>query len=141
MYKYLKMLLKYSSFFQLNICLRPIFFMYFNRNNYFIKFSTEIYVKKQKSSIKIDICCCLVYKSCVTLLQPHRLYSAGLLCPCDFPGKNTGVGCHFLLQGIFPTQVLNPCLLQLLHWQVNSLPPGSDLSHSVSVVTRSSFFF
>ena len=29
----------------------------------------------------------------------------------DFPGKNTGVGCHFLLQGIFPTQGLNPGLL------------------------------
>ena len=27
-----------------------------------------------------------------------------LLCPWDFPGKNNGVGCHFLLQGIFPTQ-------------------------------------
>ena len=30
--------------------------------------------------------------------------------PCDFPGKSTGVGCHFLLQGIFPTQGLNPGL-------------------------------
>ena len=29
-----------------------------------------------------------------------------------FPGKNTGVGCHFLLQGIFPAQGLNPCLLR-----------------------------
>ena len=29
--------------------------------------------------------------------------------PWDFPGKSTGVGCHFLLQGIFPTQELNPC--------------------------------
>jgi len=29
------------------------------------------------------------------------------LCPWDFPGKNTGVGCHFLLQEIFPTQGLN----------------------------------
>ena len=37
-----------------------------------------------------------------------------LLCPWDFPGKNTGVGCHFHLQGLFPTQGLNPCLL---HWQ------------------------
>ena len=36
----------------------------------------------------------------------------------DSPGKNTGVGCHFLLQGIFPTQGLN---LHLLHWQVGSL--------------------
>ena len=38
-----------------------------------------------------------------------------LLCPCDFPTKNTGVGCHFILQWIFPTQGLNPCLLCLLH--------------------------
>ena len=34
-----------------------------------------------------------------------------LLCPWDFPGKNTGAGCHFLLQGIFLTQGLNPGLL------------------------------
>ena len=39
-------------------------------------------------------------------LQPTRL-----LCPWGFPGKNTGVGCHSLLQGIFPTQELNPALL------------------------------
>ena len=48
-----------------------------------------------------------------------------LPCPWDFPGKNTGVGCHFLLQGIFPTQGWNP---HLLHWQVDSLP----LSHQGS---------
>ena len=34
-----------------------------------------------------------------------------------FSSKNTGVGCHVLLQGIFPTQGSNPCLLCLLHWQ------------------------
>ena len=39
---------------------------------------------------------------------------ASLPCPRDFPGKNTGVGYRFLLQGIFPTQGLNPCLLNLL---------------------------
>ena len=44
---------------------------------------------------------------------------AGPLCPCDSSGKNTGVGCHFFLQGIFLTQELNPCLLQ---WQESSLP-------------------
>ena len=38
-----------------------------------------------------------------------------LLCLWDFPGKNTGVGCHFFLQGIFLIQGLNP---HLLHWQV-----------------------
>ena len=43
-------------------------------------------------------------------LRPHGLQTARLLHPWDFPGKNTGVGCHFLLQGIFPTQGLNPGL-------------------------------
>ena len=38
------------------------------------------------------------------------------------PGKSTGVGCHFLLHGIFPTQGSNPCLLRLLHWHGRSLP-------------------
>ena len=37
------------------------------------------------------------------------------------PGKNTGVGCHFLLQGTFPTQGPNSWLLHLLHWQVDFL--------------------
>ena len=36
--------------------------------------------------------------------QHHGLYPARLLCPWDSPGKNTGVGGHALLQGIFPTQ-------------------------------------
>ena len=44
-------------------------------------------------------------------MQPHGLYSTRLLCPLNSPGKNTGVGGHSLLQGIFPTQGLNPCLL------------------------------
>ena len=43
-------------------------------------------------------------------LQPHGLEPARLLCPWDFPAKNTGVGCHLLLQGIFLTQGLNPGL-------------------------------
>ena len=38
------------------------------------------------------------------------------------PDKNSGVGYHFLLQGIFLTQESNPHLLQFLHWQVNSFP-------------------
>ena len=42
---------------------------------------------------------------------PHGLLHTRLLCPWNFPGKNTGVGCHFLLQGIFPTQRSNPGLL------------------------------
>ena len=52
-------------------------------------------------------------------LRPCGLQPARHLCAWDFPSKNTGVGCHFLLQGIFPTQRSNPCLLCLLHWQAD----------------------
>ena len=54
-------------------------------------------------------------------LHPHGLLPARLLCPRDFPGKNTGVGCHFLLQGLFLTWESNPYLLGFLHWQADSL--------------------
>ena len=47
----------------------------------------------------------------------YRLRHVGLLCPWKSPAKNTGVGCHSLLQGIFPTQGLILHLLCLLHWQ------------------------
>ena len=43
-------------------------------------------------------------------LRPRGLRPSRLLCPWDSPGKNTGVGCHFLLQAIFTTQGLNPGL-------------------------------
>ena len=55
-------------------------------------------------------------------VQPHGLQPTRLLCPWDFPGKNTGEGCYVLLQGIFLTQGPNSCLLHLLYWQVDSLP-------------------
>ena len=45
-----------------------------------------------------------------------------LLCPLNFPGKNTGVSFLFLLQGIFLTQGSNLQLLCLLYWQADSLP-------------------
>ena len=53
--------------------------------------------------------------SCV-YLRPASLW--------DSPGKITGVGCHLLLQEIFPIQGSNLCLLSLLHGQVGSLPPA-----------------
>ena len=65
------------------------------------------------------MCVCLVRSNS---LQPHGLCPTRLLCPWDSPGKNTGVGCHFLLQGIFQTQGLNPCLLHLLRWQAHFIP-------------------
>ena len=53
--------------------------------------------------------------------EPFRL-----LGPWDSPGKNSGVGCHALIQGIFPTQGSNPRVLCLLHWQVGSLPLANE---------------
>ena len=58
-------------------------------------------------------------QSCLTLCNGYRLWSSRLLCPWDSPSQNTEVACHFLLQGIFPTQGLNSPLLHLLHWQAN----------------------
>ena len=55
-----------------------------------------------------------IVQSCPTLWL-HGLQSARLLCAWDSAGKNTEVGCHFLLQGIFLTQGSNPSLLRLLH--------------------------
>ena len=66
----------------------------------------------------------LVAQSCLTL-QPHELKPVRLLCPWVFPGKNAGVSCHFLLQGIFLTQGPN---LDLLHCRQMLYP----LSHQGS---------
>ena len=63
-------------------------------------------------------------QSCPTRHDPM---TARPLCPWDSPGKNTGVGCHALLQGSFLTQGSNLHVLCLPHWQVSSLllaPPG-----------------
>ena len=62
---------------------------------------------------------------------PQTVEPTGLLCPWDSIGKNTGVGCHFLLQGIFLTQGLN---LGLLHWQADALL-------SVAVALMASYCF
>ena len=69
--------------------------------------------------------CVLSHSVISYCLWPHGLKPFRLLCPWDFPGKDTRMGCHFLPQGIFLTQGSNMCLLHLLHWHANSLP----LSH------------
>ena len=57
------------------------------------------------------VCVCVYVHSVVSdSLQPHGLPTR-LLCPWDFPGKNTGIGCYFLLEWLFLTQGLNPCLI------------------------------
>ena len=53
---------------------------------------------------------CLVPQLCPTLCDPMDCSPPGSSVHRDFPDKNTGVGCHTLLQGIFQTQGLNPPL-------------------------------
>ena len=83
---------------------------------------------------------CLVAQLCPTPLQPHGLWPARLLCPWDFLGKNTGVCCHFLLQGPFLTQGLNTqthvsCIgRQILYgWATREAPKRyTRLTHSIT---------
>ena len=72
----------------------------------------------------------LVAQSCLTICETMDCSPSGSSAHGDSPGKNTGVGCHALLQGIFLTQESNS---HLLHWQADSLPaepPGKPLLKS-----------
>ena len=73
-------------------------------------------------------------------LWPRGLKPARLLYPWDSPGKNTGVGCCALLQGIFPTRGSNPRLLCLLSWQVGSLPLVSPRKPNLRVFYSDMYF-
>ena len=71
-------------------------------------------------NINLSRVCVLSQSVMSDSLLPYELKPTRLLCPWNSPGKNTGVGCHFLLWGIFPTQESNLCLLHLLHWEAGS---------------------
>ena len=78
-----------------------------------------------------ECACALSDFSCVRRCDPMDCSPPCSSVHGDSPGKNTGVGCHLLLQGIFPTQGSNPHLLCLLLWQAGSwpgeAPPGKPL--------------
>ena len=70
----------------------------------------------------MELICAKSVRSCPTLSDPMDYSPPGSPVHGEFPGENTGVACHALLQGILPTQELNLSLLGLLHWQESSLP-------------------
>ena len=78
---------------------------------------------------KVSLMSGVLTQLCPTLCDPSYCSLSGSSVHGTFSGKNTGVGCLFLLQGNFPTKGLtqgsNPPLLHLCHWQGDSLP----LSH------------
>ena len=73
-----------------------------------MRFSNKLFFffRSQVQGVK-----CLVTQSCPTLCNPMDCSLPGSSDPGDSPGKNSGVGCLFPLQGIFPTQGSNPGLL------------------------------
>ena len=97
--------------------------------------------------------CAKSRESCLTLCDRMDCSPPGSSVHGDSPGKSTGVGCHALLQRIFPTQGLNPHLSCLLHWQAGSLPQtppvlaGRDFTSYTSmgllraILRKESFFF
>ena len=91
----------------------------------------NIEAEKKKDTSLFNLPCkygkkilCLVSQSCLTLCDPMDCSLPGFSVHGDFPGKNTGVGCHVLLQGIFPTQGSNPALSHYRRILFPSEPPG-----------------
>ena len=82
-------------------------YLLFSRISSQICYLCKMGPKLQTSCQSESVNCSVIYNS----LPPHGLWATRLLSPWDSPGKNTGVSNHSLLQGIFPTQGLNPHLL------------------------------
>ena len=72
-------------------------------------------------------------------VRRYRLQPARLLCPCNSPGKNTGVGSHFLLQGIFMIQGLNRSLLHSRQSLYHLSHQGSPFSVMLECFSSTSF--
>ena len=89
-----------------------------NRQAFTASCSLSAHISTHDIGLLVRSVASVVYHS----LRPQGMQLSRLPCPWDFPGKNSGVGFHSLLQAIFPTQRLNPHFLCLLHWQVDSLP-------------------
>ena len=92
----------------------------------------ELHFNNNKKAVEIlhatnisCVCMYLVAKSCLTLYNATDYCPPGSSDHGGSPGNNTGVGCHYHLQGIFLTHKLNP---RLLHWQADSLPLSQLIS-------------
>ena len=72
----------------------------------------------------VCVCVCVCAQSCLTLCDPMDFSPPGSCVHGDSPGKNTGAGCHCLLQGIFPTQGIQPGSPAPQADSLASEPPG-----------------
>ena len=84
--------------------------------------SSDLKVEKMPDVGNLLVCVCVKsLQSCLALCGPVDCFLPHSSVHGDSPGKNTGVDCHALLQGIFPTRGPNPRVLGLLHWQLGFL--------------------
>ena len=97
---------------------------------------------REENFVQEGLLGCLVAKSCPTLLWSWTIACQAPL-SMEFPGKNTGVGCHFLLQGIFPTQGSNPHLHRrwlFYHWVTWEGPRKAKPNFTHSTILKYAFF-
>ena len=92
--------------------------------------SQRVRCNSARMHTRYSVCACSVM---CDSLQPHALQPVR-----NFPGKDTGMGCHSLLQGLFPTQGSNLHLLCLLHQQVDgfftTVPPGKPIYYTYNMI-------
>ena len=93
-----------------------------NRTKSYLPLHKQMLHREIITDVHTYVCVCAQLPSCIWLFVTPCAEVRQVLCPWNFPAKDTRVGCHFLLQGIVPTQGSNPCLLCVLHWQMDSLP-------------------
>ena len=87
----------------------------------------EAQIEKKQTKINKDCCCCQVASVVSDSVRPHRWQPTRLCRPWDSPGKNTGVGCHFLLQYMkmkSESEVAQSCLT--LSYPMDYSLPGSS---------------
>ena len=105
-----------SPCYSLELCLQMDMSFLFSLTFHFSSFHSYLLRPTQTTILPFCISFSWVWSWSLPPVQCHKPPSwtvacTKLFCPWDFLGKNTGVGCHFLLQGIFQTQGLNPGLL------------------------------
>ena len=84
--------------------------------------------------------CAKSFQPCLTLGDPMDCSPPGSSIPGILQARITGVGCHALLQRIFPTQGLNQYLLSLLYWQAGSLPLAPPGKPPIAMVALTPLF-
>ena len=112
-----------------HVFVKPIYQKKISMSFWIQRSAAYIDLPKQRTDLCVIPRLCMHAQSCPVFVTPWTVTHQAPL-SMESPGKNTGVNCHFLLQGIFPTQGLN---LRLLHWQVDSVttdPLGKPPLHS-----------